>query len=114
MGTLSLLLRSPTANNAFGFFLQQKYFGAALKRKMNFLCVAVLVFVSFSQLTAGRTISKVTKEEDLGTRELLENLRDALLMKERKEEEREEAEAREGEKEEEEKHLLVRVNKVGQ
>merc|ERR1712228_1017248 len=77
-----------------------------------------------SQLTAGRTISKVTKEEDLGTRELLENLRDALLMKKReeekregearKEEEREEAEAREGEKEEEEKHLLVRVNKVGQ
>jgi len=72
---------------------------------MKRVCAAILVFGFFCQLTAARTISE---SEDLETRELLEELRDAIRMRERKLEEQVEEEIKEvAEKKEEEVHLLA-------
>merc|ERR1711862_980458 len=73
--------------------------------KMKRVCAAILVFGFFCQLTAARTISE---SEDLETRELLEDLRDAIRMRERELEEQVEEEIKEvEEKKEEEEHLLA-------
>jgi len=72
---------------------------------MKRVCAAILVFGFFCQLTVARTISE---SEDLETRELLEELRDAIRMRERELEEQVEEEIKEvEEKKEEEEHLLA-------
>jgi len=72
---------------------------------MKRVCAAVFVFGFFCQLSAARTISE---SEDLETRELLEELRDAIRMRERELEEQVEEEIKEvEEKKEEEEHLLA-------
>jgi len=51
--------------------------------KMKFACVAILLLISTAQLTFSRTLSKgATVDFDL--RELVENLRDAIIMNEKK------------------------------
>merc|ERR1712198_5640 len=51
--------------------------------KMKFSCVAIFLLISMAQLTFSRTLSKgATVDFDL--RELVENLRDAIIINEKK------------------------------
>merc|ERR1712198_822306 len=71
-----------TPSRAFQFskFCPKKSFSLS---KMKFSCVAIFLLISTAQLTFSRTLSKgATVDFDL--RELVENLRDAIIMNEKK------------------------------